>query len=107
MRGMMAWPLSYVREGSPSPAWTATHSMGGGTRGDILFDEVYRPLLERATNGEFLAIIAAPPCSTFSISRFMHSSASPDGGPPVVRTREHIDGLPSPPPGHARETAPR
>ena len=76
---------------------------GGGTRGDILFDDVYHPLLERATNGEFLAIIAVPPCSTFSISRFMHSPASPDGGPPVVRTREDIDGLPSPPPGHSRE----
>ena len=76
---------------------------GGGTRGDILFEEVYRALLERATNGEFLAIIAAPPCSTFSISRFMHSPASRDGGPPVVRTREDIDGLPSPPPAHARE----
>ena len=76
---------------------------GGGTRGDILRDAVYQSLLDRATNGEFLAIIAAPPCSTFSISRFMHSPASADGGPPVVRTREHIDGLPSPPPAHARE----
>ena len=78
---------------------------GGGERGDILHDPVYRPLLDLATSGEFLAIIAAPPCSTFSISRFMHSPSSPDGGPPIVRTRgEHIEGLPSLPPGHARET---
>ena len=78
---------------------------GGGERGDILHDSVYRSLLDRATRGEFLAIIAAPPCSTFSISRFMHSPSSSDGGPPIVRTRgEHIEGLPSLPPGHARET---
>ena len=42
---------------------------GGGDNGDILNDDVYNNLLGRAAKGEFLAIIAAPPCSTFSISR--------------------------------------
>ena len=37
------------------------------------------------------AIIAAPPCSTFSISRFFESSSA-DGGPPSVRTRTKIEG---------------
>ena len=42
--------------------------------------------------GEFAVILAAPPCSTFSISRFFESLSSSDGGPPVVRTRAHIEG---------------
>lgn len=42
--------------------------------------------------GEFALIWAAPPCSTFSITRFFESATSVDGGPPIVRTRTHIEG---------------
>eukprot|EP00965_Chrysotila_dentata_P172241 5683887-Pleurochrysis_carterae.AAC.1 len=47
--------------------------------------------------------MASPPCSTFSVSRHVRSSSSPDGGPPVVRSREHPLGLPKVDPAHARE----
>jgi len=78
---------------------------GGGSEGDILNDDVHNRLLQRASRGEFLTIIAAPPCSTFSISRHFEGkgSTSSDGGPPLVRTRTHIRGLPSVPPKHRRE----
>jgi hypothetical protein len=76
---------------------------GGDERHDILIDSFYADLLQRAHRGDFLAVLAAPPCSTFSISRFIHSDHSDDGGPPPVRTREHITGLPDVDPQHARE----
>ena len=41
---------------------------GGGTNGVILNDDVHINLLRRVASGEFLAVIASPPCSTFSIS---------------------------------------
>ena len=65
---------------------------GGGAREDILDDEFYHRLLERAKAGEFLAIIAAPPCSTFSISRFIKPKGGNVGAQPV-RTRTNIQGL--------------
>ena len=57
---------------------------------DITNDDVYDALRNRIAKGEFLAILAAPPCSTFSISRFMHSPTSADDGPPPVRVRKEI-----------------
>ena len=66
-------------------------------------DAFYHSLLVCATAGEFLAIVAAPPCSTFSISRFIHSDSSVDGGPAPVRDRLHIEGLPNVAPQHQRE----
>ena len=65
---------------------------GGGKREDILDGEIFDSLLSRVQSGEFLAIIAAPPCSTFSIARFI-SSVHGDGGPKPVRSRRHIEGL--------------
>ena len=58
-------------------------------------------------NGEFLAIMAAPPCSTFSIARFIHSPDSLDGAPQLLRNRSHIHGLDKLSPGDRRglETA--
>ena len=50
---------------------------------DVLIDTFYSDLLRRAQRGEFLAVRAAPPCSTFSVARFRHIA----GGPPVVRRR--------------------
>ena len=66
---------------------------GGDARQDLLNDSVYKALLARVQSGEFLAIIAAPPCSTFSIARFFKPR---DGnrGAPVLRTRAHILGIP-------------
>ena len=67
--------------------------LGGGAREDILHDRVYQSLMARVRAGEFLAIIAAPPCGTFSISRFV----TPKGGkvgPKPVRSRKHIRQLP-------------
>ena len=65
---------------------------GGGTSADITNDKVYNILRERVLRGEYAVIIAAPPCSTFSISRFFVSKSSKDGGPPPVRTRLEILG---------------
>jgi hypothetical protein len=52
----------------------------------------YHSLLERVRNGEFCCIFAAPPCSTFSVSRFF-TPADGKPGPQPVRDRDHIDGL--------------
>ena len=68
-------------------------STGGGAREDILDDQVYADLLARAKNGEFLCIIAAPPCSTFSIARFIQPKNGSKGAK-QVRSRSHIAGLP-------------
>ena len=77
---------------------------GGGSAADLSSDRFYSDLLQRATAGEFIAIIAAPPCSTFSISRFIPHAASPDGrGPPVLRRKSHPEGVPNVPPRHQRE----
>ena len=65
---------------------------GGGAREDLLDDSVYETLLERVKNGEFLAIIAAPPCSTFSISRFIKPKGGKEG-PAPLRTRSEISGI--------------
>ena len=52
----------------------------------------YEKLRERVVDGTYAAIIAAPPCSTFSISRFFSAKSASDGGPPPVRTRTEIEG---------------
>eukprot|EP00965_Chrysotila_dentata_P234142 6200005-Pleurochrysis_carterae.AAC.2 len=75
---------------------------GGGKQHDLLVDSVYCRLLERCSAGAYAAIIASPPCSTFSVSRFFKADV-PDGGPPPVRDRDHIMGLPDVPPTHQRE----
>eukprot|EP00965_Chrysotila_dentata_P180460 5956820-Pleurochrysis_carterae.AAC.1 len=48
-----------------------------------LRNSVYARLLHRCAAGHYAAVVASPPCSTFSISRHCRSAASPDGGPPV------------------------
>ena len=65
---------------------------GGGQSADITNDKVYEIIRERVLRGDYAVIIAAPPCSTFSISRFFVSKSSKDGGPPPVRTRIEIIG---------------
>eukprot|EP00965_Chrysotila_dentata_P110183 3641170-Pleurochrysis_carterae.AAC.1 len=48
---------------------------GGGDEHDILRDSVYQRLLQRCAAGEYAAVVASPPCSTFSISRHFRSSS--------------------------------
>ncbi|MGZ0213958.1 MAG: hypothetical protein ACKVI4_15900, partial [Actinomycetales bacterium] len=76
---------------------------GGGQAGDILNDDVNNTLLRRTAAGEFFAVFAAPPCSTFSITRHFQARGSADGGPPVVRSRKLIKGIQNVPNGHRRE----
>ena len=76
---------------------------GGGESADITKEAVYEKLRERVVRGVYAAIIAAPPCSTFSISRFFKSTTSSDGGPPPVRTRTEIEGCRFMPPRHRPE----
>ena len=76
---------------------------GGGTDDDILRDPVYEKLLRDAQRGEYFAIFAAPPCSTFSVARLIRSTQSEDGGPPLVRSRTEIRGVTGIPAKHRRE----
>ena len=67
---------------------------GGGAEHDILRDRVYDALQARAHRGDFFAVFTAPPCSSFSVSRFYKPK---DGmrGPPPLRDHDHPLGLPS------------
>ena len=78
---------------------------GGNPAHDILNNNVYENILRRSQRGEFLAVFAAPPCSTFSICRFTRSSSAADGGPPVVRRRSggQVTGITNCPAAHRRE----
>ena len=76
---------------------------GGGANADITNDDVYDALRERIVRGDFAVILAAPPCSTFSISRFFESKSAEDGGPPIVRTRAEIEGCRFIPTAHRSE----
>ena len=80
-------------------------STGGGKKDDLLDDTVYTNLLRRAQRGSYVAIFAAPPCSTFSISRFVRSPDSADGGPPPVRyrSRGQVTGRLDCPEAHRKE----
>jgi len=62
-------------------------SSGGDNAHDLLRNDFYSNLLRRAQRGEFLVIWAAPPCSTFSICRFL-PTRTPGGGPPIIRRRQ-------------------
>eukprot|EP00965_Chrysotila_dentata_P135852 4491013-Pleurochrysis_carterae.AAC.1 len=76
---------------------------GGGEAHNLLRDSVYKPLLEKCAAGYYAAIVASPPCSTFSVARFFASPDALDGGPPPVRDRDHVMGLPNVDPKHERE----
>ena len=75
---------------------------GGDPNHDLLNDSFYHSLLARVQSGAFCCIFAAPPCSTFSVSRFYEPK---DGkpGPQPVRDRKHPDGLPNLSPSLKRE----
>ena len=74
-----------LRRGLSVTAVDSDAARGGDKRHDILLDECYESLLRRVQRGEFVAIFAAPPCSTFSVSRLIRSPTAKDGGPPPVR----------------------
>ena len=64
-------------------------SSGGDKAHDLLRNDLYSDLLRGAQRGEFLAIWAAPPGSTFSICRLKFlPTRTPGGGPPIIRRRE-------------------
>eukprot|EP00965_Chrysotila_dentata_P166211 5487597-Pleurochrysis_carterae.AAC.1 len=66
----------------------------------MLRDDVFNSILAKCTASTYEAVVASPPCSTFSVSRHCSSASSPDGGPPVLRTRDHPSGLPAVPSAH-------
>ena len=72
---------------------------GGGGEHDILNDAFFIDIYERIRAGTYGIIFTAPPCSTYSIARFFTDKP----GPPAVRDREHILGLPDVPAPHRRE----
>ena len=80
-------------------------TFGGGYDHDILNDTCFSALLDSASRGQYRCIFAAPPCSTFSVVRFRkHEGPDPIGpGPPILRTRTHIMGLPNLSPQHLTE----
>ena len=63
---------------------------GGNSSHDLLHDRFYSKLLSKVKAGEYCAVFAAPPCSTFSISRFFAKAKAPS----PVRDRSNILGLP-------------
>ena len=79
-----------------------------GSADDNFLDEQYfDQLLRRVQEGYYCAIFAAPPCSTFSVSRHYKAKLKDrrDKGPPPVRLRHCPAGRSPPPPGHASELA--
>ena len=75
--------------------------MGGGDYHDLLNDDFFTYLLGLVKAGQFDAVFAAPPCSTYSVARFFPTDHG--SGPPPVRSRAHIDGLPDVPASNRRE----
>ena len=76
---------------------------GGGADHDLLNDAYFVSLLKLIQSGHYRAIFAAPPCSTYSVSRFFDAPQGTDSAPPVVRSRKHILGLPDVPKAHSKE----
>ena len=62
-----------------------------GASGDLSIYSVYEGLLGDARAGKFSAIIAAPPCGTFSVARMPIDGSTQ--GPQLVRDRDNILGL--------------
>ena len=76
---------------------------GSGPIDDLHIDAVFERFLKRIQSGEFCCVVAAPPCSTYSVARFFECDDAEDGGPPPVRNRDHLLGLPGLPPSRLRE----
>eukprot|EP00965_Chrysotila_dentata_P072292 2389217-Pleurochrysis_carterae.AAC.1 len=51
---------------------------GGGSTHDVLNNAVSERLLQRCAGGYYAAVIASPPCSTFSVSRLYQSADASD-----------------------------
>ena len=78
-------------------------SNGGGTAHDLRRRSFFDDLLRRCHAGEFMAVFTAPPCSTFSVARLFSPTDGGESGPPPVRDRANIHGLPNVPPRHVQE----
>jgi hypothetical protein len=71
---------------------------GGEAPGvDLLDDTVFHFYLVRIRKGFYFLVAAAPPCGTFSSAR------ENQPGPPVLRSFEHVEGLPGLGAGHREE----
>eukprot|EP00965_Chrysotila_dentata_P035104 1168275-Pleurochrysis_carterae.AAC.1 len=55
----------------PSACVDSDHKLGGGREHDILVNA-------RCADGYYGAVVASPPCSTFSVSRLYRSPDAPD-----------------------------
>ena len=77
----------------------------GNPDDDFLDTAFFNDLLQRVSQGEFFAIFAGPPCSTFSVARHFKAKRTRNGsaGPPPVRLRDQPKGLRPAPPGHEHE----
>ena len=80
-------------------------SSHGSADDDFLNDAFFERLLRRVESGYYCCVFAAPPCSTFSVSRHYRAKSKRrrDSGPPPVRLRPCPAGVVPPPAGHARE----
>eukprot|EP00965_Chrysotila_dentata_P093502 3089080-Pleurochrysis_carterae.AAC.1 len=61
----MASPLLH-RYGLTADNVNHDSTRGGGASHNLLTDSVYERLLQRRADGYYSAVIASPPCSTFS-----------------------------------------
>ena len=77
----------------------------GDASHDILDDAFFQHQLHLVNWGYYFAVFAAPPCSTYSVSRHFRAKRNRRGdrGPPPLRSRRSPQGLDPPPHGHARE----
>eukprot|EP00965_Chrysotila_dentata_P037605 1251381-Pleurochrysis_carterae.AAC.1 len=66
------------RYGVPTDSVDNDDKTGGGAAHDILNNAVYERLLKRCADGYYAAIIASPPCATFSVSRLYRSADAAD-----------------------------
>lgn len=70
---------------------------GGVEQHHTLDDAFLISLFQLVTSGAYRAILAAPPCRTYSVARFFPNGA------PVVRDRANVKGKKDCPAAHARE----
>ena len=68
--------------------WTVTPLTGGGSDHNLLNDAYFISLLKLIQSGHYRAIFAAPPCSTYSVSRFFKAPAGTQSAPPTVSRAE-------------------
>jgi hypothetical protein len=73
-----------------SNVWTEDFDLDISAKHNLLQDSLFKQLCVRIISGEFQILVAGPPCGTYSIAR--HSGPP---GPPPVRSRDCLWGLPT------------